>query len=60
MVQDVQDGAEQLAAGLVVRFDGVVVQLAAELVGEQRQQNISTVCGTQGCSQRITKPASFI
>lgn len=36
VVQDVQDGAEQLAAGLVVRFDGVVVQLAAELVGEQR------------------------
>lgn len=52
-VQDVQDGAEQLDAGLVVGFDGAVVQLAAQLVGDQRQQNVPAVCGAQRPSQRI-------
>lgn len=49
-VQDVQDGAEQLDAGLLVRFDGVVVQLAAQLVGDQRKKNLPAVCGAEaGC-----------
>lgn len=43
-VQVVQHGAEQLRAGLVVGFTGVVVQLAAQLIGDQRQQNLSTLC----------------
>lgn len=44
-VQVVQHGAEQLHAGLVVGFARVVVQLSAQLVGDERQQHISTVCG---------------
>lgn len=44
-VQVVQHGAEQLHAGLVVRFARVVVQLSAQLVGDERQQHIPAVCG---------------
>lgn len=55
-VQDVQDGAEQLDAGLVVGLDGVVVQLAAQLVGDQWQQDVPAVCGTERPSQAPPPP----
>lgn len=46
-VQVVQHGAEQVRARLVVRFAGVVVQLAAQLIGNQRQQDVPAVCGSR-------------
>lgn len=46
-VQVVQHGAEQVRARLVVGFAGVVVQLAAQLIGDQRQQDVPAVCGSR-------------
>lgn len=46
-VQVVQQGAEQVRARLVVGFAGVVVQLAAQLIGDQRQQDVPAVCGSR-------------
>lgn len=45
-VQVVQHGAEQVRARLVVGFAGVVVQLATQLIGDQRQQDVPAVCGS--------------
>lgn len=44
-VQHFQDAAQKLRAGLVVRLAGVVVQLAAELVCQQRQEHVSALWG---------------
>lgn len=56
-VQVVQHGAEQVRARLVVGFAGVVVQLAAQLIGDQRQQDVPAVCGsrTDGDDGDLTK-----
>lgn len=50
-VQAVQHGAEQVGAGLQVGLAGVVVQLAAQLVGDQRQQDVPAVCGAEPGAQ---------
>lgn len=47
VIQVVQHGAEQVRARLVVGFAGVVVQLAAQLIGDQRQQDVPAVCGSR-------------
>lgn len=50
-VQDLQDAAQELGAGLVVGLAGVVIQLPAELIDEQGQQGISALCkGTHRAS----------
>lgn len=46
-VQVVQHCAEQLGAGLMVRFTGVVVQLPTQLVSDKWQKHISTICGNR-------------
>lgn len=53
-VQVVQHGAEQVRARLVVGFAGVVVQLAAQLIGDQRQQDVPAVCGSEQTETTVT------
>lgn len=43
-VQDLQDTAQELGAGLVVRLAAVVIQLPTQLIDEQGQEGISALC----------------
>lgn len=51
-VQVVQDCAEQLDTGLIVRFAGVVVQLPTQLVSNKWQKHISTICSDRAKKNR--------
>lgn len=56
-VQDLQDAAQELGAGLVVGFAAVVIQLPTELIDEQGQEGISALCkGTRGHSRASARP----